>query len=412
MASRKKDELTVKIIRDSSVWNYMPDPTNMILDSGRGLRIYDDMRLDARIGSLFDDRRNATHNQQALMKGVDNDKVQSYADRYLTLTELRKWGFLLLDGALAYGFQPAEIIWRKDADGLLVIDGLDLHDISHYRFDRDGNLFYGTMALNQEYKWVIHRNEGDRYNRPYGKAYLKRVYWPWKFKQLGFQFWLTATEKFSVPSIVALFKQSDPEKAKSTAIDLATLISQMNSGSGGALANVEQITQLSMGGAVSDFNQLVTACDLQIAYGMTGQALATNISDVGTQALGTVQERTKQSAYENDARALSYTLNKLIRMAVDVNFGPQKEYPEFAFDTEDYASYAEVMQAYNAGIPISRNAMYSRYGLPKPLDEDDTLEPPSQGIGFGAMGSAFNFADEDKKKDRTPMIVLKSSRMN
>lgn len=395
MATRKNKDLVVRIIKDSVLWSYMPDPSSFIDASGRGLHVYDDMRLDARIGSLFEDRRNATHNLPALISRVENEAVNAYAEKYLSVAELRKWAFLLLDGALAYGFQPAEIIWKEE-NGVLSIDGLDGHDICRYRFDREGNLYYTSILCDQAYKWIVHRNEGDRYNRPYGRAYLKRVYWPWKFKQQGWQFWLTATEKFSVPSLVALFEQSDPEKARQTAESLADLIVQIGSGSGGAFANVKGIQQINMGGSVSDFDQLITACDLQIAYGMTGQALATNLSDTGTQALGTVQERTKKAAYENDARALQYTVNKLIRYAVDVNFGSQKEYPEFIFDTEDYASFQDVLQAHQAGIPISRKAMYSRYGLPEPEDDEDALETPV--LTNYPLGGAFDFSDEGKKK--------------
>lgn len=400
------NDLVVKIIRDSVLWSYMPDPTNIIRDNPRGLHIYDDMRLDARVGSLFDDRRNATHNLPATVTKVEDAAIQDYLDRYLDVAELRKLGFVLLDGSLAYGFQPAEIIWRQEGD-LLVIDGLDCHEISRYRFDGDGQLWYDSMRLDQENKWIIHRCEGDRYNRPYGRAYLKRVYWPWKFKQLGWQFWLTATEKFSVPSLVALFDQSDPSKARSTAQELADLIVQIGSGSGGAFANVKGIQQLSMGGSVADFNSLITACDLQIAYGMTGQALATNLSDTGTQALGTVQERTRKAAYENDARALQYTLNRLVQMAVSVNFGQVEEMPVFSFDTEDYASFQEVMQALSSGVPISRNAMYSRYGLPQPEDDDDVLDTPETVTPYGG---AFNFSDDDgsgKKKAVRTMVVMR-----
>ena len=156
-----------------------------------------------------------------------------------------------------------------------------------------------------------------------------------------------------------------------------------------------------MGGSVSDFNTLITACDLQIAYGMTGQALATNVSDTGTQALGTVQERTKASACENDARALAYTLNKLISMAIEINFGADAEKPIISFDTEDYASFSEVMQAYQQGVPISRKALYSRYGLPEPEDDDDAIIYTPQAQPFG-----FEFSDEGKKK--LPTILIRS----
>ena len=161
-----------------------------------------------------------------------------------------------------------------------------------------------------------------------------------------------------------------------------------------------------MGGSVADFSSLITACDLQISYGMTGQALATNVSETGTQALGTVQERTKNAAYENDARALRYTLQKLVDYSIAVNFGEDEPSPIFSFDTEDKASFSEVMQAYQSGIPISRKAMYSMYGLPEPEDEEDALTPPAQSSPIGGIGSAFNFADDVNSKKKRPLILL------
>lgn len=404
---KNKKDLEVKIIRDSQIWNYLPSPENIIRGSVRGLRIYDDMKEDARVGSLFEDRRNATSNLPCYLTDVESGRVNDYASRHLTEAEIRKWAFILLDGALTYGFQPAEIIWERDRDGFYYIAGLDIHDINRYRFNTDGELFYDTLTpLNQPYKWIVHRNEGDSYNRQYGRAYLRRVYWPWKFKTLGWQFWLTATEKFSVPSLVVLFEQSDPKKAKETADNLADLILSISSGSGGAFANVNAIQQLSMGGSVADFSSLITACDLQISYGMTGQALATNVSETGTQALGTVQERTKNAAYENDARALRYTLQKLVDYSIAVNFGEDEPSPVFSFDTEDKASFDEVLRAYQAGIPISRKAMYAQYGLPEPEDEEDELEAPAS-ASIGAMGTAFNFSDDDgNSKKKLPMILL------
>ena len=160
-----------------------------------------------------------------------------------------------------------------------------------------------------------------------------------------------------------------------------------------------------MGGSVADFNSLITACDLQISYGMTGQALATNVSETGTQALGTVQERTKNAAYENDARALRYTLQKLVDYSIAVNFGEDEPSPIFSFDTEDKASFDEVLRAYQAGIPISRKAMYAQYGLPEPEDEEDELEAPTS-TSMATMGTAFNFSDDGNSKKKLPMILL------
>lgn len=411
MTRKEKTDLTVKVIKDSLVFSSMPNPDEM-LRGPKGYRIYDEMITDARIGSLFDDRCNATQNLPVLLGMPQNPKIKAYAEKHLSEKNLRKWANLLLRGALLYGFRPEEIIWAQDDDGYLYIENLDGHRIDSYRFDAEGELWYmqhGQHRLDEPCKWIVHRIQGDRYHNPYGETYLKRCYWPWQFKRMGWKFWLTAAEKYAVPSLVALFDQTDPQKALEVARSLANDISGISSGSTGAVANVKALQQLSMAGSVSDFDTLIKACDLQISYAMTGQALATNASDTGTQALGTVQERTKGNAYENDSRALAYTVQRLIDMAIEVNFGSAEDTLRFSYDTGDYASFSEVMTAIDHKIPISRKALYSRYGIPEPdkdLEDDEFIvETPAMGPGFG-----YDFADipeAGKKKARMPLILLR-----
>ncbi|WP_435372790.1 phage portal protein family protein [Treponema phagedenis] len=42
-------------------------------------------------------------------------------------------------------------------------------------------------------------------------------YWPWRFKQFGWEFWLKAAKKAGVPSIVALFESTNTEEARNAA---------------------------------------------------------------------------------------------------------------------------------------------------------------------------------------------------
>jgi phage gp29-like protein len=408
MDSNDKTQLTAKIIKDSLVFQYLPNPSDLIRKSVRGLKVFDDMLKDSRVPGLFYDRRNSTQNLAISIADTDNTKVNEYAAKFLTEKNLRKWSSYLLTDALKYGFRPAETIWQKK-DGWMFIDSLIGHDINKYRFNDNGEMFYlgyGIVSCDQPYKWIIHRTEGDRYNAPYGIPYMESIYWPWQFKRMGWEYWLTATERFAVPSIVALFEQSDPTKALEISSNLVDLVSQINSGSSGALANVKELHQIDMGGKVSDFDSLIKACDLQISYGMTGQSLANSESATGTQALGTVQERTKGGIYENDSRALAYTIQKLIDMAIEVNFGTDAPVPQFSFDTGDFAPFADVTSAIDHGIPVSRKALYNRYNLPKPDGDDDVFTKPESATP--SLG-AFSFADtgESKKKVRK-MIVIQS----
>jgi len=394
-----KQNLSIEFIKDfTSFLSWMPSPDEIMRRTGDAVTLYDEMLTDGRVSSLFYTRRNATMNLPLEIPETGNKAVDAYVSWALKERDIRKWGWLLLTNALKYGHHPFEIVWRREK-GLWRISYLKGHNINKYWYDADGKLYYqdmeGQKLLDQPYKWVIHRHEGDTHNNPQGVSILKAAYWAFKFKQLGFQFWVTAAEKFSVPSILAIFDQSgDPAEAKKRAADLAETIAAISSGSTGAVANVKDVKTLDMSGSLADFNVLITTCDVQIAYALTGQSLATNNPTTGTQALGTVHEATMQGFVENDARALSYTLQALAKMCVELNFGSDAPYPEVVLDTGDQATWERVRDAITLGVPVSRSKLYSRYRLPEPDDEKDIYERQNA-LPMGLQGEILDTPQEE-----------------
>lgn len=374
-----KTNLQIEFIKDfSSFLSWMPSPDEIMSRTGDAVTLYDEMLTDGRVSSLFYTRRNATMNLPLEIPKTDNKAIDTYVEWAFKERDIRKWGWLLLTNALKYGYQPMEIVWKKEK-GLWRISYLKGHNINQYWYDDQGHLYYSDMEgmklLDQPFKWIIHRHEGDTHNNPQGVSILKAAYWAFKFKQLGFQFWVTAAEKFSVPSILAIFDQSgDPAAVQARATELADMVSNISSGSTGALANVKDIKTLNMSGSLADFDSLVSTCDVQIAYALTGQSLATNNPTQGTQALGTVHEATMQGFVENDARALSYTLQAIARMCIELNFSEGSPYPEVILDTGDQATWDQVRDAIDRGIPVSKSKLYSRYRLPEPDDDQDIFE--------------------------------------
>ena len=78
------------------------------------------------------------------------------------------------------------------------------------------------------------------------------------FKQAGYDFWLQATEKYSVKSIAALFKADGAEEEiNKRAFDIAQMLLGIESGSAAAVGNVEKLEQIGMDGHLSDFKELV-----------------------------------------------------------------------------------------------------------------------------------------------------------
>lgn len=402
-----KAMMQTEIIRDiSNFITYMPNPDEVMQRTGEGLTLYDKMFSDGRVSSLFFARRNATLNLPIYVKHTGNKSVDAFLDEYVTEKQLRKWAWKLHTGALKYGFQPMELVWRRDA-GRFVISYLKGHLINSYSFDAKGRLYYtdmtGRILLDQRYKWVIHRHEGDTHDNPMGMSALKSAYWAYKFKQIGMQFWVTATEKFAVPSLLALFEHDSGDQTKITerAQYLADTIEGLQSGSGGAMANVKDIKEISMSGTLKDFEILQSACDVQIAYALTGQSLATNNPDSGSRALGSVHAETMADTVENDARGLAYTLQELVAMVIDLNFGSEIKAPEVEIDTGSDANWQQIAEAIKLGIPVSRSALYSRYRIPEPEDEKDiytTEELELAGLAPKELEDQGNKTDEGGEK--------------
>jgi hypothetical protein len=77
--------------------------------------------------------------------------------------------------------------------------------------------------------------------------------------------------------------------------------------------------------------------------------------------------------------------------------------PAAEVDAERRASFNQVMSAVDHNIAVSRDALYDRYGLPRPRDEEDAFIKPEP------AGFALSDTDSKKKlpvKNRRPAIRI------
>jgi phage gp29-like protein len=146
-----------------------------------------------------------------------------------------------------------------------------------------------------------------------------------------------------------------------------------------------------MSGDLVGFASLVDACDTQISYGLTGQTIATSKTDGGSLALGEVQA----DLFYEDAKGIAMEgqalIQKIINWAVELNGYTNITPPTAEVDAKRRAAFDQVMAVIDHGVAISLDALYDRYGLPRPRDEDDAFTKPEQ-TGFTLS--------EGKKKSR------------
>ena len=382
----------IKLDDISSFMGYMPNPDEVLRDTGEAIGIYRDMKTDPRVKSLLAVAKTAVLNYPIqLDQGEAPDSTMKLVTKALADLPLYSVAKRLLSG-VDYGFAAVELVWEND--GLWrPIDSV-LRKPERFRFDSEGRLkylHYGELVdlYSDPYKWLVWRHDKDAEN-PYGTSALKSCYWPWKFKKAGAEFWLMATEKFAVPSILALFECADDEgKIRERAASLADMLGQLSSGSGAALANIKEAKVLEADGKLSEFTALMDWCDKQIAYGLVYQSLAVQESQYGTRAQADVHEDTFLATMKGIARDITPVLQRVVDWIVELNVGPGAPTPSVVFDLADYADWKAVVEAIDRGVPVSLKALYNRYALPKPTDEGDAFSAPQKGATPGSSAPSL-----------------------
>lgn len=376
-----------------SFFDFMPNPDEILKERGENLGLYKKMLLDSRVFSLLELRKSMALDRSYSIVSKEQ-KVIDFLYDILESINIKEACKNILT-ALEFGFSVTEIVWDIK-DGKYIPIHIKLRDPERFSFDYQGNLYVVQNGvrkrLNPEYKFIVHRHGGIE--SPYGASVLKQCYWPVMFKHAGWRFWMTAAEKFGVPTVLAIFESEDEQQAKQRARDLAEALSSIQSDAAVALGNIKEVTTLEVKGSLESFKTLIEACDNQIAYALTGQSLASAEGQYGTRAQAEVHERMFQSIAKQDAVSLGHTLsNTLIKWICELNFGKDVS-AVITFDVDEYADWGLIKEAIELGVPVSKKVIYREYNIPEPEDSEDVFISPK----VSQKQQSMLFADIDKKK--------------
>ena len=404
----EKKVLTAQLIQDnlSRFMQYMPNPDRIANGSRASYDTYREMREDPRIKSLLNLLKTTALNYPInITQGDASDNVFQFVKNQPVLTTKLYQKAKRMLASLDYGFSVTEAVWEEkytNNERYYYLDNLITRKPERFVFSSNWDCYLiqegQKRLLDDPHKWLIYQHDPDDEN-PYGTSVLKCCYWAWMFKKAGFEFWLLATEKFSVKTILALFEMTgNEEDIQARANTLAELLEGVVAGSGSALGNVKDIREIGSSGHVAEFNALIDACDVQIAYGLTSQSVATNNPDKGTQALGTVSADIMYGDAKGIALELQTILQKIINWIVEINFGADVAAPVIEFDVEKKPSLQEVLEVIDRGFPVSTSAMYDYYKLFKPRDKEDTF------VKTVSSYEGIELSDSNKKKRRMIQI--------
>jgi phage gp29-like protein len=396
MGIRRKDleKRIIDIGMFRSFVSAIDDVSDWLSQVGESSRIFGEMMDDGRVESLVENRQNRVLWLDMSQRDGGHKRLNAACAAAIDYNKRQKLCMQLLN-AIPCGIAVTEVIWEQRG-GLYVPADFRPIPRGQLSFPLSGEgwevpVYAPTgQRLDAPRKFIVHRNDRGTGN-PWGRPALRSAYWPWKFKKLGFKFWIMAAERIGVPSILAIFDAKTDKEAKERAGFLAGLMSKIRSGSSAALGNVKDVKYLNAEGALRDFNVIVETCNTEIAYAITGQSLVTNEAEYGTRAQGELHERSFDAMVFGDAQALQASVQNLYNWFTEINF-PGAEPPAFEIDAGEKASWKAVTEALDRGIPVSKRGIYDLHRIPEPVDGEDAFTRPA---GAAPASAAPPEGDED-----------------
>ena len=288
--------------------------------------------------------------------------------------------------ALGKGYSCIEIVWRRGA--VWTPERYEWRDPRWFRLDRDDGR---TLRLVDEegpvegvdlepFKWIVHRpviKSGLSVRG--GLARLCSICW--LCKAWGVTDWVGYAETHGQPWRVGKYHDSATDeqiaRLKGALANLGTDASAVIPDS--MLIEFVQARGGESGAGV--YERLARYLDQQLSKGVLGQTMTTD--DGSSRSQAEVHDRVRQDIREDDARALSETLDRdLVRPFVDLNWGPREEYPRLLLPVPDSRAAKTMLDAAGRlaplGLRVGQADIRDAAGIPHPARDAEILDPPAR----------------------------------
>jgi len=298
------------------------DSTLATRGQGKGLWLYDELLRDPEVFSAIQKRKLALVGREWTVDPADDSAAAVAAADLVKaiLTDLPANRLVsdLLD-AVMKGIAIVELVWKPTDRGIVPVEAKP-RDPRRFAFRSIEAGGYELRLLTRTnmidgipvppMKFIAHRS-GGRYDNPWGLGLGHQLFWPAWFKRQGVGFWLSAVEKFAMPTAVGKYPPgtAEPEVKK-----LLAALQALATDAGVAIPEgmAIELVEAKRAGAFDTYHQLATYMDEQIAKIVLGETLTSTGGESGSRALGTVHNEVRLEVSRADADLLSDTLNTTI----------------------------------------------------------------------------------------------------
>ncbi len=318
---------------------YLPNPDPVLKKQGQDIRVYSDLRSDAHVGGCIRRRKAAV---QKLEWRVVRDRASARSAKLcgevLGRLDMRRVLHEMMEAVL-YGWQPLEVLWSPPGAGPNVPLDVMAKPVHWFGFDDQSQLRFKTREqplygeLQPPRKFLVPAQEAS-YANPYGFADLSMCFWPTVFKRGGLKFWVTFTEKFGTPWVVAKTPRNTPGPENDKLLGNLEAMVQDAVAVIPDDASVEIVEAGGKGGSADLYERLLMFCRSEIAIALLGQNQSTEAS--ANRASATAGLEVAKDLRDGDARLCEATVNQLLRWIVESNEGEGAPSPKFElYEQED-----------------------------------------------------------------------------
>jgi phage gp29-like protein len=296
--------------------------------AAKGIKLYREIWRDGRARAALTKRITKVTRREWIVEPADPDNGLDVKAAEGVEAVLQEIG---LDGASKHllkailnGYAVAEIVWHRNADGLIAPKFIKGHDAARFRFDRDWKPRLltqdnGTEGIElPERKFIVHRFEAEG-NNPYGLGLGSTLFWHVLFKREGVASWMVLLEKFAAPTPFGRYPSGTSVPEQDRLIDL--LRNLVSNGALAAPIGTEVDFLESKRSGEAGYEAWARYWDEQTAEVVLGSTLATGVKGQGSRAASETHANETEALVDDDADALSETLNAtLIRWITELNW--------------------------------------------------------------------------------------------
>lgn len=420
-----------------SLANILPDPDIVLRKQGKDISIYKELLCDPHVFACVQSRKAGVLSLEwAINRGSEEkNEVAEEIEKILNEIDIHKLISDILN-ATQFGFQPLEIMWKRDKSGHVMPARVVAKPPEWFCFDDDNNLkfrtkenYYGIDLPDKKFLLV---QNNPTYNNPYGERTLSRVFWNVTFKKGGMKFWVVFTEKYGMPHLIG----KHPRGASKAETDsLADMLEEMVQDAIAVIPDDSsvEIQEASKSSSAEIYEKLIDKMNSEISKAILGQTLTTEIGPSGSYAAANTHMQVRQDIIDSDKKLVETAINQLITWICEFNY-PNIDVPVFElYAPEDVdltlAQRDKILS--ETGVKFTKDYFIKAYGLEdEDFDIREDIIPPQNPsfkefkeqeetapLGQEQLEDLFKFLAENElstqaQKMLSPLISLLESSEN